>query len=301
MLIAKLKGSRVLARDMTDRSAEFICPECGERVTLVKGSIRVPHFRHLANSSCYFAQGETEEHMTAKEWLYNKMKKSCIEWVEIECRRFDGIRPDVAFKFVTFDFSVGVEFQRSDISLEEIRRRSQLYLEHGLGLLWCCTKSVADKIKESFCSGRDTIKLTQQMIEFYRLHSALYVFDGDKITGFLLQNCISPGRTFYNKYLDCEMTTEDTTLKTWFSIEGAIPCGFGMYNNEQFYDGMLTNDSTEAAMLPEYKTDFFRKYVEWGLSSCSDNEVLERVKHKFDDVYSSRIDSIIQKIKKEET
>lgn len=60
---------------------QFHCPQCGERVRLKVGSIRIPHFAHEAESTCSanFSEGESIPHLQGKQVLhslFHRLEKS---------------------------------------------------------------------------------------------------------------------------------------------------------------------------------------------------------------------------------
>ena len=46
MYTALLNEESVTARDCTDRTLDYLCPECRSQVILKRGKIKVPHFAH---------------------------------------------------------------------------------------------------------------------------------------------------------------------------------------------------------------------------------------------------------------
>jgi len=88
------------------------CPECGENVIPVLGSINVHHWRHQVDCGCDFQAGETEWHRNLKSLFH----KNFIEVGKGE-HRADILLPN----------GTCIEFQNSAISEEDIIRRSANY------------------------------------------------------------------------------------------------------------------------------------------------------------------------------
>lgn len=198
MLTANLNNSRVYADECTDRKADYRCPECGERVILARGSVKIPHFKHEAHTACEYS-GETMEHLRAKAWLYRTLKRNPdIEYVEAECSRFEGIRPDVAFKHRRAKSWIGIEIQHSSISIEEIWERCHRYQKQKVAILWIASEKTFKKINEA---ENLEVRLSNQTLAFYELHRSLFVFTGEKILAFQLDP-VYRVRQNYNYYTD---------------------------------------------------------------------------------------------------
>lgn len=69
MLVALLNDCRVRA-SVARRDEPFLCPGCDKSVLLVKGKVRVVHFRHKAIANCRFGAGESDAHLSAKNKFF---------------------------------------------------------------------------------------------------------------------------------------------------------------------------------------------------------------------------------------
>lgn len=211
MLTANLNNIRVYAEECHDRKADYRCPECGEKVILAKGSVKISHFKHEAHAACEYA-GETADHLRAKAWLYRNLKRRPdIEIVEAECSRFEGIRPDVAFKCQGKWF--GVEIQHSGISKEEIAERTARYQKLGVYILWIATEKTYKKIFQIRHDKYPEIKLSLQNRCFIELHKALIVFTGNRLLAFTFNPAIREREIWDDGPTDEFYTVE---LKTTF-------------------------------------------------------------------------------------
>lgn len=56
---------------------QFACPQCGERVLLKVGSVRIPHFSHVSDSTCSanFSEGESQPHLQGKQLLHSMFQR----------------------------------------------------------------------------------------------------------------------------------------------------------------------------------------------------------------------------------
>lgn len=213
MLTANLGNIRVYAEECHDRKVDYRCPECGEKVILAKGSVKIPHFKHEAHTACEYS-GETMEHLRVKAWLYRNLKRRPdIEVVEAECSRFKGIRPDVAFKLQ--GKWVGFEIQRSGISKEEIIDRCEKYARNNVYILWVATEKLYKKIYDTKNDIIPEVKLSQQARLFYKLHDAIVMFTGHSLMAFTFRNAARE-REAYNYYEGYTGETYWEELKTVF-------------------------------------------------------------------------------------
>ena len=209
MLTANLNESRVYADECVDRKADYRCPECGERLILARGSVKIPHFKHEAHTACEYS-GETMDHLRAKAWLYRTLKRNpFVECVEAECSRWEGIRPDVAF--CINGHWTGIEVQHSGISEEEIKERCYLYDRNDVHIMWCATEKLYNKICES-----DEVRLSAQARLFFGLHGSLFIFTGESLLAFTFRNVVRT-REGYNYYDGYTGEFWEETLKTVFT------------------------------------------------------------------------------------
>lgn len=136
MLIAATSTTKVLvsAADALRANGPFLCPECGDRVSLRQGSSNTPHFSHKPTGRCLFGSGETEDHRRCKREIFDALRRSRNATdVELE-RSFGKVRPDV---FARIDGNpVAIEVQISNLTPRAIARRTTEYLRLGIYVLW---------------------------------------------------------------------------------------------------------------------------------------------------------------------
>lgn len=134
MLVALLEKNRIVA-NLAQKGFAYFCPGCAQEVTLKKGRKVVHHFAHKPPVSCSWAAGETQQHLKAKEIFYFFFKEQGRA-VDIESPLAGNLlRADVLVT-ATNGQRVAFELQHSTISPDEIERRTSLYFQNGIVLVW---------------------------------------------------------------------------------------------------------------------------------------------------------------------
>lgn len=214
-LTAIAEGKVYYAPWTDNRKLDFRCPECKASMILKKGSIKYPHFAHEAHSVCEIS-GETLEHLKAKTFMYIGLRNNPgVEIVEAECMRFEGIRPDIAFKPYGMKRWIGFEFQRSGISIDDIYDRCCRYEKAGVYLLWVTTEQMYKKIIRTAQMENPEVKLSKAAQTFIKLHGALVTFSGDGLVAFTFNNAIRE-REIYSYYDGPTGEFYTETLKSTF-------------------------------------------------------------------------------------
>ncbi|WP_282061853.1 competence protein CoiA [Bacillus pumilus] len=115
-------------------TCKFYCPECRKEVQLKLGEQRVYHFAHKQLTTCPLASGETAYHQAGKEaimnWLQRLGHKPVLEKYVSKIHQ----RPDVAFSIGGTSYAI--EYQCSNISRQELRKRTAGLREAGLFPIW---------------------------------------------------------------------------------------------------------------------------------------------------------------------
>lgn len=129
-------GERCHASESIKREGPYFCPdsECGEELILRKGSINIHHFAHKSTDSCNYSSGESELHYKCKTQICKTLEeyelcKNC----DIE-RNLGEVRPDVSLRINKLP--VGIEIQKSTIDVREVIRRTKIYKEKKIFVLW---------------------------------------------------------------------------------------------------------------------------------------------------------------------
>lgn len=147
MLTAKQNGKIVIAR-YAQKPGEFTCPECGELVTLRKGSVKVHHFAHRSTSDCGYGKGESELHMDLKMQIFDALvEHPNVESVEIE-KSFGAMRADV-FAVISGRY-VAFEIQLSALSIDDLVRRTQNYANNGIAVIWILHLAEGSSVKRFY-------------------------------------------------------------------------------------------------------------------------------------------------------
>jgi Competence protein CoiA-like family len=148
MLTAFLNNEIVIASNVEDKSDDYTCRCCGEKLILKKGNIKIHHFAHQADSMCVGSEGETPEHELTKLAIYNRLMENDF-WVQMEYPIVDeeknvNRRADILFHLPDLQsFADGkkgtliaVEIQHSNISEFTIMQRTRDYNKVGIPVIW---------------------------------------------------------------------------------------------------------------------------------------------------------------------
>lgn len=122
----------------------FTCPECSNPVSLFRGAINIPHFRHQREHGCTFGVGESEVHRQAKLQIKDALSAHpCILKCEIEKQIGKAgeefqVRPDVRAVIAKGKRRIyaAIEIQQSAISINELIRRTSAYKDRKVAVLW---------------------------------------------------------------------------------------------------------------------------------------------------------------------
>jgi competence protein CoiA len=127
-------GKRVMAKNFSGKKEVFRCPFCFEEVILKRGARRTHHFAHKTLSACAAGSGESALHHLAKIEIYESLTASQgVFNCEVEKR----IGNSIADVFASIGgASVAIEVQRSNLSEEDIYRRTEGYGKLGVSVLW---------------------------------------------------------------------------------------------------------------------------------------------------------------------
>ena len=135
MLVARDRdGGRTIGY-RARRGERYFCPACGADVLPRKGSIRIHHFAHVAESGCPYSRGETALHLEMKHFFHDYYSRSpCVKRVEVEWP-VDGLVADVYLDEKS-GARVAIECQVSGIDVRELMKRTVGFSRQGIHLLW---------------------------------------------------------------------------------------------------------------------------------------------------------------------
>lgn len=130
---------RIKADQAEKRSGPFYCPGCQEPVLLKKGPLKCPHFAHYAAANCeVFSEGETEEHVLAKELLY--------EWLADEAIEIEAVLPDLQQRPDLLAGKTAIEVQCSALSWGRFVQRTKNYLAYDYFPWWLLGKRLQPQL-----------------------------------------------------------------------------------------------------------------------------------------------------------
>jgi competence CoiA-like predicted nuclease len=132
----------VLADQVTKEDGPFYCPECYSDAIVRKCIEKDDHFAHKANLSSLFSSGETQLHKDCKNEIVESLKKQYPNgnW-EVErtikankSKNHNEVIPDISGRIN--NIPIVIEVQRSFLSLEKIKKRSEEYRKRNIAILW---------------------------------------------------------------------------------------------------------------------------------------------------------------------
>lgn len=179
-----MDNKKVFAAESIKTDGPFSCLGCGVALVLKKGNIKIHHFAHKPPYTCARGEGETEEHRRCKQAIYFELlNQDNVSKVELE---YD-LGTAIADVYAVIDgVHVAIEIQRSNLSVNEIVRRTKEYTRLKVNVLWVAlhnSRLLQDKFSpsawEKWCHaayyGRvyywtEGIKLTPYHFGDYKLH-----------------------------------------------------------------------------------------------------------------------------------
>lgn len=126
MIFAIDKDGKRVHIDRTHVNYDYFCPECGEKLVLRKGDIRIHHFAHFPSTEC-----TDSWHYDMSEWHQEWQARFPEECQEVVMTK-DGQKHRA-------DVCVGktvIEFQHSPLSAEEFDDRNNFYTSLGYKVVW---------------------------------------------------------------------------------------------------------------------------------------------------------------------
>lgn len=119
-------GNRIQAR-YSHGPADYLCPECNERLMLKAGRVKVPHFAHFSESGCRYGEGESVLHRQMKTEVGDLFERFNPQF---EVRFGVDRRADIVIARTV------IECQVSPITIEEWNNRTWSYNDQGYSVLW---------------------------------------------------------------------------------------------------------------------------------------------------------------------
>ncbi|WP_211828685.1 competence protein CoiA [Kistimonas asteriae] len=127
---------KVIARSSKKVEGPFYCPGCKREVNVKKGAIKTHHFAHKPPYKCRYGAGESDAHRNCKETIFNKLCE--LPHVSL-CELEKNFGDNVADIYAEINgVPVAIEIQKSDLTVNEISKRTRTYHEKGIYVLWLC-------------------------------------------------------------------------------------------------------------------------------------------------------------------
>lgn len=161
MFLAMNEQHELINAKEATRNQKFYCPACKQSVQLKRGRHKIAHFAHLQNQACdSFSEGETLEHLHAKELLFNWLKKQNYP-VELEAYLPNlKQRPDLLVAHLA------IEMQCSPLTISRFIERNQGYLSHHYFPWWLIGSKLQPK-KHQFRSLVKSMICYHPLADFY--------------------------------------------------------------------------------------------------------------------------------------
>lgn len=233
MLVAKSTDGSIisllsLTRDEIQeyRTKKYYCPCCNKKVNMKAGRIKIPHFAHAANESCQYAsEGESLEHLQGKKQLYEWLESQGYS-VELE-KYFPDFQQRADLYVVVENIKYAIEFQCSSISLDDIIKRTQMYLQHRIIPLWILDKSFLKRKRHntyaisSFHWYASSGSLLVPRLLFYSpsLHQMTTL---SQLTPFSSRLTLSKPQFFQMKYLSFPQLIKTPKIGTFLNSDWVI-------------------------------------------------------------------------------
>lgn len=137
-------NSKVFARQVAKDHGPFYCAGCKGELIVHKGNIKIHHFAHKPPFNCSRGEGESEAHRKCKETIYIELSaQPNVTELDME-KDFVTVVSDVYCRIN--NVPVAIEAQRSNLSVNEIVRRTVAYEKLGIHVMWLALYN--DKLEE---------------------------------------------------------------------------------------------------------------------------------------------------------
>lgn len=141
------------------KADDLVCQLCGSPMIIRQGMIKRHHFSHKAEcTSDYKSHPESPEHLAGKKLIAEVINKSLSEYslakIEYEFPIVEAKRiADVAAIFPN-GWIVAHECQLASITVEELEKRTEDYLNAGVDIVWWLGKSANTKSNLAWCHSK---------------------------------------------------------------------------------------------------------------------------------------------------
>ena len=224
-------GKRVYI-EQTHIKQDYFCPECGEKLVLKKGEIRMHHFAHPAHSQC-----TDSWHYDMSDWHMRWQARFPLETQEIvKIKDGQKHKADVLLE----DKKVVYEFQHSPMTAEEFDDRNVFYNSLGYKVIW-----IFD-VSEQYESGA---------IENYK--SDLYKWTKPKRT---FNNFVPKDNPNVELYFQLQVSAEEN--ETIVHLKSSLEAGYEIHlQNIKLYYEEHKDDEIELVKVTWAPEDGFERFA----------------------------------------
>lgn len=141
MLTAFDKNKEIVFAENCSKEEVYHCRFCGEMLSLKKGEHNRPYFSHKPRTKCPFDDRDNKS-----EWHIRMQKyfpKEAIEYSFVDEKTNERHIADVFIK----EKNTVIEFQKSRITDEEFRKRTDFHLSNNRRILWVFDESREKKLE----------------------------------------------------------------------------------------------------------------------------------------------------------
>lgn len=184
------------------KGEHYYCPACEGPVVFKPGRTVTPHFAHLAQSDCEYAEGESAAHLAMKATMARMFSESAVR---LEVPMLPGHRADLVVPAAR----VVIECQASKIQAAEWERRTRNYNRMGYAVLW-----VWDRKRLTAGPYKGEVRVPDEMRLCHKEQwGHVYVLDGTTLLAAHLETIRRYGEDYYDSDGYMQSST-DRYLKT---------------------------------------------------------------------------------------
>ncbi|TYC47473.1 competence protein CoiA [Leuconostoc litchii] len=134
MIIACDIKNRYIQASQADKTADYFCPGCREKVILKSGDIKQKHFSHCIGSTCAtFTENETLQHLVGKIEIADNVQQYGQIQIEAVLPNIQQ-RPDILL--ICENKKIAIEYQCSPISQQKLNQRNEGYKKENIQVIW---------------------------------------------------------------------------------------------------------------------------------------------------------------------